>query len=248
MKIAYTKNEISELILRDNIGVNSDINLINIEQDEIVKKLSNGLIEAALVDPITYSKLKKNNDVRIIPCSVLFLEDYTNTLGLNITSESSELNKLSLPFKSDYLYQISKLLLAERYHITIMDVPSMGGSEIVVNNELATLDISEDWYESFKLKLPLLFWVVKFDDGKVLVEDYVNLFNSISLTQDEVFSTDDQTRQGRIIRRWDNECEESLDETLELLFYHNLVDELFCSKLYSNDEDVELNDEEVIIK
>ncbi len=248
MKIAYTKNEISELILRDNIGVNSDINLINIEQDEIVKKLSNGLIEAALVDPITYSKLKKNNDVRIIPCSVLFLEDYTNTLGLNITSESSELNKLSLPFKSDYLYQISKLLLAERYQITIMDVPSMGGSEIVVNNELATLDISEDWYESFKLKLPLLFWVVKFDDGKVLVEDYVNLFNSISLTQDEVFSTDDQTRQGRIIRRWDNECEESLDETLELLFYHNLVDELFCSKLYSNDEDVELNDEEVIIK
>jgi len=239
MKIAFTKNQISELLVRDNLGINNDLSLINIEQDEIVKKLSNGLIEAALVDPATYSKLKKNNDVRIVPCSALFFEDYTKTIGLIITESKSELNKLSLPFSSYYIFQVAKLLLAERYHVSIMDVPSIGGSEIVMNNENATLDISEDWYESFKFKLPLLFWVVKYDDGKVLLEDYVNIFNSISLTQDEFFTTEDQTRQGRIIRHWDKECEESLDETLELLFYHNIVAELFCSKLYSNDDEPE---------
>lgn len=239
MKIAYTKNQLSELLIRGNLEINNDLNLINLKQDEIVKKLSNGLIEAALVDPLTYTLLKKNNDVRIIPGSVLFIEDFAKVIGINISNNSSEINKLSLPFESDYIYQISKILLAERYHISIMDVPAIGGSEVIINEEDAILDISEDWYESFKIKLPLLFWVVKYDDGKVLLEDYINLFNSISLTQDEFFTSDDQTRQGRIIRQWDKECEESLDETLELLFYHNIASELFCSKLYTNDDEPE---------
>jgi hypothetical protein len=236
MRFGFTNNPISDLLLRENISSNEDFQLVNLKQTEIEEKIRNGLLDGGLVDPITYSNLKKNVDVRIIPTTCLFLEDYSDTFGLKITNSHKELNKLSLNFESEYLYNISKILLNERYEIDIMNVPSNGGSEIVYDNSQATLDISEDWYESFKYALPMLFWVVKYEDGKVPVEDYINLFNAISISENEVKSTPDNTRMGRIIRNWETICENSLDETLELLYYNNLVNELQCSKIFINDD------------
>ncbi len=236
MKIGYTKNLISDLLLKENLTKTQDVELINLSQDDIITKIRNGILEGGLIDPVTYAKLKKDVDVRIIPTTCLFLEDFTNIIGLNITSNYKDLNKLSIPFESEYLFDISKIILNERYEIDLINVPSVGGSEIVFSHPEAILDISEDWFESFKFGLPMLFWVVKYEDGKVLVEDYINIFNTLTISSNEDIINNDNTRHGRITRNWDSECEKYLDETLELLFYNNLVKELHCSKIYSNEE------------
>lgn len=236
MKIAVTKNQISDLILRDFHTQNLEFQFKELTQDEIAKQFKNGLIDIALIDPLTYAKVVKNIDIRIIPGNVLFLEDYTKKIGINIASRESKNNKLSLPLESEYLYQISKLLLTERYHLSLMDVPATGGSEITFDTETTMLDLSEDWYESFRFALPLLFWVVKYEEGKTPVEDLVNIVNSFSLSLNEEIYSDDNTRQGRILRNWNSECENALDETLELLFYHNITSEIFSAKVYENEE------------
>ena len=236
MKIAYSSNELSELLIRkENQQVNQDILIL--QESEIEKLLVNGKIKIALVNPLMYGRIRQKKDVRILPINSLMLEDFTNILSLNISHNIKEHNKLKAIVENEYLICIAKILLAERYNIQVKEISSFEGSELKLNDSNATLDISEDWFESFKHLLPIYFWVVALDEDLLQIEEYHNLIKPLCYPNDEYIQSSDGLREGRIIRNWVSESEDSIDNTLDILFYHNYLENMMDSKIY-NLEDI----------
>lgn len=242
MNIAYTKNELTDLIISiDDNKINQ--NIIDKSQNEIEKNILNENIELALVDPLTYVNIKKKKDIRVIPFRPIFLEDYSEVFGLDIANTPSEQKKLLMPLENQYLFNITKIILSERYNINLNEISKDKGNKLSLFNSETMLDISEDWYESFKIRLPLYFWVALVKDEVYELTHFELIISSITKSDDTYVSTEDKTREGQIVRTWDAECENSLDNTLELLFYHNVVPEIHACKLYDmNDIIQERND------
>lgn len=242
MNIAYTKNELTDLLISIDSN-NISENIINKTQIEIEKNILNENIELALIDPLTFVNIKKKKDIRVIPFRPIFLEDYCEVFGLDIAHTPSEQKKLLMPLENQYLFSIIKIILSERYNITLNDISKDSGNILSLFNNETMLDLSEDWYESFKIRLPLYFWVALVKDEVYELTHFESIISSITKSDNTYISTEDKTREGQIVRTWDSECENSLDNTLELLFYHNLVPEIHACKLYDmNDIIQERND------
>lgn len=242
MNIAYTKNELTDLIISiDDNKINQ--NIIDKSQNEIEKNILNENIELALVDPLTYVNIKKKKDIRVIPFRPIFLEDYSEVFGLDIANTPSEQKKLLMPLENQYLFNITKIILSERYNINLNEISKDKGNKLSLFNSETMLDISEDWYESFKIRLPLYFWVALVKDELYELTHFESIISLLTTIDNTYVSTEDKTREGQIVRTWDAECENSLDNTLELLFYHNVVPEIHACKLYDmNDIIQERND------
>lgn len=237
MKIAYTNDIFSDLIIDKNSLELK--NLLKLQQNQIEDNILNEKIDLALVNPMTYIQIKKKKDVRVIPFSPLFLDDYTNIASLNITRNSKEQKKLSNSIDNDYIFNISRILMSERYQIQVMNTPISGGSEIVYNSDNSMLDISEDWKDSFKISLPIYFWVAVIKEEIQPLETYLNIIKSIAIQQNSYISNEDKSREGLIVREWSEECESSLDNLYEVLFYHNIADEIHASKIYNEVDIIE---------
>src|SRR5690606_37960920 len=108
-----------------------------------------------------------------------------------------------------------------------------GGSELKLFDINSTLDLSEDWFESFKIKLPIYFWVVIVDEENLTLEEYQDITNNFCFKNDETITSSNNEREGRIIRNWEEDAEDVLDNTLEVLFYHNVAEEIHACKIYN---------------
>lgn len=240
MKIAYLDNKVSELLI-DKKKIANSKEIIGLNENEIEIQILNGNLKLALIDPLIYSKLKKKKDLRVIPQNPLFFEDFTNTFSINITHNHKDLDKLSSHIDSSYIYNIAKIVLSERYDISISSKPSSGGSELKLFESNSTLDLSEDWFESFKIKLPIYFWVVIVDEENLTLEEYQDITNNICFKNDEIITSSNNEREGRIVRNWEEDAEDALDNTLEVLFYQNATEEIHACKIYNLQDILEEN-------
>ncbi|HOQ48636.1 MAG TPA: hypothetical protein PLV01_02265, partial [Candidatus Kapabacteria bacterium] len=87
---------------------------------------------------------------------------------------------------------------------------------------------------------PIAFWVTS---GEIENADMIELTNSIKdklLTNYETINenaerTKYQQRSGEIIWKWSEEIENALDKTMDLLFYHQIINDIPDTKILGRD-------------
>ena len=147
-----------------------------------------------------------------------------------------------------YLKSIIQLLLAEKF-----DIHTKISSDKVSKDEVDayiscfaeqagefSIDISEEWFDAFEFPLPIAFWVTS---GEIENADMIELTNSIKdklLTNYETINenaerTKYQQRSGEIIWKWSEEIENALDKTMDLLFYHQIINDIPDTKILGRD-------------
>lgn len=228
----FAKADREELIITDETGVAS--------------KLADGSADIALMDPISYLRAFKKTDLRILPATVVAAAGYTELINLSFKQNLKTFSKLSTSFVSEYLIRISMITLSERYSMeceintTTNDdtdaVLTMYGEPIGDNS----LDITEDWFDSFEFPLPIAFWAVRADFDATDAIDLVKSIADDDLIPIEPINelTDSTTysaRGGEIFWQWDDRLESALDEVFEMLYYYGYSSEIYEAKIFGRD-------------
>lgn len=228
IKISYPKNEISSLVIKENNSEIKNSKLFPVEENQVLKLIENGSVDLALLTVDQYAKIASETDFRAIPHSCVNLSGMSGSLALfadNFTELKSFKNNTSIEFLSIVL----KLVYKERYKIDLKesDKPDI---ELKISNELGIFDLAEDWFDTFKLGLPVYIWCAKYEDGELGLEKINEALSEITDLSEEYINKDG--REGLIQKKWSSEIEKNIDELLELMFYQGLADEIYSVKIY----------------
>ncbi len=102
------------------------------------------------------------------------------------------------------------------------------------------MDVSEDWFETFDIPLPIGFWVVRNEEEPANVMEFTKKFalddlpEEIEIKPHAGHNQYDIDRQGFILTRWNDESKSALEQTLEFLYYHRLLPELPAVKIFQS--------------
>lgn len=234
-------------------NINNDVDILMFDEKKCIELISNKRVEAAILSPFGYSKDVALSDYRIIPGPILALKGYTGYSSVYFRNEISNIFKTYIDNPDDFISIASKIIFSEKYDIIIepqafkneIDT-QIADSDIIISTRKShekkpVLDISEDWYDTFEIPLILGFWVVNSDLEGV---DFFSLVNSLAsselkseeliiekLSEEEVR----ESRKGSIIRKWNEEIEYALDETIKLLYYHQYIKDIAAVKILGRD-------------
>ncbi|HOM04580.1 MAG TPA: hypothetical protein PLU67_03695 [Candidatus Kapabacteria bacterium] len=244
-KIAVIENKLFEP-LYNNIG--SDGFLIKTTEEKAADLLQSNQVEIALLTPTALARISKKGDWRIIPSTALATKGYAELLTLSFKQNLNSIDSIYFEDANYYLKSIIQLLLAEKF-----DIHTKISSDKVSKDEVDayiscfaeqagefSIDISEEWFDAFEFPLPIAFWVTS---GEIENADMIELTNSIKdklLTNYETINenaerTKYQQRSGEIIWKWSEEIENALDKTMDLLFYHQIINDIPDTKILGRD-------------
>lgn len=199
----------------------------------------------ALLSPLGYGLGVKSADYRIIPTYTAGLVSYTGKASLYFNSGLTTLDKIGSNNPEDFMMIIGQILLSERYEIDAVTEFAKGSTEELLkkyssvmaygsSENTNSMDISEDWFESFEIPLILGFWVARNEEEPEDVVELTKLFAVDDLPEEiEIFAENE--REGKILTKWNSEIKLSLEQTLELLYYHKLLPEIPAVKIYGMD-------------
>ena len=247
--IVYHKNPLSELLVNESSNI-KDVRVLNVSQDDPVKLLKNNRVDIALINLLEYGLLQRTGDFRILPHSSLLLFDYTKLLGIRFKDNLNEIKTVGSDFNDPYLFAIGKIVFSERYSINFDDLEINNEDPdilLTLNSNDATNDLSEDWFDTLKLPLPIYVWVCRAESEKFTIEEAKEMINSISNFEEIQRVSEDGIRSGKIIKDWADDVEKAFDDTLEHLFYHGLLPEIYATKAFGvNTEEDEDNQDTAI--
>jgi hypothetical protein len=237
IKIAFDVNFLTSLL------INPDVNFPNEDFPDVynikspnggpLKYLLNNRCDIALLNIIDYGLAQKDSDVRIIKGPALCLKGNCGIIGLNFKSGVSEIKSIGEKNLPNILHKITSILLSERYNIESKSLEIKNDADVNIINGEATLDLSEDWADSFAQNLPLYFWCSKSEELSIPGEEAVELLNVLCQTNSEFVENNDDN-SGEIIRTWNKELEHDTDEALEIFYYHGILPEIYASKFYGD--------------
>ncbi|MDX9790702.1 MAG: MqnA/MqnD/SBP family protein [Candidatus Kapabacteria bacterium] len=234
----------------ENVCKERNFELIRIDEKTCIEHTLLNRASLTLMSPYGYGLGVKNADFRIIPTHTAGIVGYSAKASLYFKSGLSTIDKIACPNPDDFMMKIGKILLSERYDIHAEFEKAKGtAAELLESNavvmdygndrSLSSMDISEDWFETFEIPLLLGVWVARNEEEPKEVEELTRLFTSEILPDESaIFNSDDDTpeeRQGRILTRWTDETKSALSQTLELLYYHRLLPEIPAIKIYGID-------------
>lgn len=254
-KIAVPNNKIYKRLFSGTIPVTEDytVQLIEVEEKSVFDLFMANKVDIALLDPLSYAKAALKTDVRIIigPCISTF--DYTGLATFFFKQGLQEIEKCGSDTATDYLMLISKILLSEKYGMELSLVQDKSGKDELLekyNSALvwleshgldAGLDISEEWFDFYETPLPLAFWVCRMSEEYQIYEKIVNEISGLEgIIEEPVIEIglediENPLRRGRLVYQWDNELEEALAAILELLYFHQLTNEVSDVKILGRD-------------
>jgi hypothetical protein len=163
-----------------------------------------------------------------------------------------QLRTCGSPTPEDFLMVLGRILFMERYETELEFSKSTGQlDEILQKADSAmvwekgepgadSLDISELWTDSYEIPLIMGFWVCPAEDFHPNVVEFIHKLwdSSLPLEQEVIESNmpdDGSAREGFILRKWNDDIEGALDKTIDLLFYHQLINELEAVKVLGRD-------------
>lgn len=226
--ISYSKNPITELLV--NEVKSKDFNIIKSKEEDNYKFLKNNNVNIALLDLLQFANLSKEVDVRIVPHSCIAFEGMSGLLGLEI--DSNKIESFSNKTTINYLDDIVKILIKEKYKSEIVKNQTKGDLVLNFDSKNTSFDLSEDWKDTFNTSLPIYVWCVRYDDAQYELEELNQILDNITNNVNQNYDFGDGFRSGKIHLKWDPIIEKDIDDTLELLFYQNATSELFSAKLY----------------
>lgn len=156
-----------------------------------IETINNNDFDLALVSPLIYSVISKKNDYRIIKAKVLAIEDFSNTVIVNITPNKNKLETIFFEELNEFIIVATKLVFSERYGVTPTLVGNAEKADIIVTcnqnkyPDYIKLDLTEDWFDTFEIPLVIGFWVVensKYDDNTINI---INNFSNKNLIAKE---------------------------------------------------------------
>lgn len=253
IKIAVPDNPVYSDIVFNLDGADKDeVILFRVPEHKCSELLFDNRVDAAFISPMAYGKPGSSGNFRIVPGPVLAFGGYSGKASIYFRPGAAQLNSCSSPNPDDYLIVLGKLLLMERYDIEL-SIDKMNGTKeellrkadsVMLWEQGApgsdSLDISELWSDSFEIPLILGFWVCPAEDFHPAVTDTVKrIWNSSLKTEEPVIeittSPDIAPRDGFILRQWNDELESALEKTIDLLFYHQLINEIEEVKFLGRD-------------
>lgn len=227
------------------------IKLITLPEGEIAKYMINNHVDAALMNPISYGKCVLKSDFRIVSGPALAAYGFTGMASIYFNSGLKSIEKYSSEFPDDFLFIISDILLKENYNIHADLGKSAGTIEQQLENSDAVfakkesslneraMDITEEWSLAFDMPLPIAFWAVRNEEGPENIESIINDFASSELIDEEDIQDvlpdgmdPDMQRSGILFWKWSDEIKNSLDQTMQLLYFHQYLPEIPAAKIY----------------
>ncbi len=262
MKIIISNNSLLKPLYKNIPAESSPLILSDIKCIEELKKKDFSL---ALVSPLIFSMIIGEEDLRIVPTKVLVIEDYSNSVTIRIKNNRERLEKIYFDNLNEYIIIVTKLVLAERFNISPVLSNSIDEADLVVNCNISnnnnnnnnnleknkikskngddtfTIDLTEDWYDTFEVPLVVGFWIVNAEN--VLSDTADNLTNSFAdeELQDKeliISKNDEYQRFGYKYWVWNEKFETALEEIFDTLYYYNyaphIADIKILNKKYEN--------------
>ncbi|MEJ5245442.1 MAG: hypothetical protein WHV28_07020 [Bacteroidota bacterium] len=244
-KIAVIENKLFEPLYH-NIG--SDGVIIKTTEEKAAELLQSNQVDIALLTPTALAKISRKGDWRIIPSTVLATKGYAELLTLSFKQNLNSIDSIYFEDANYYLKSIIQLLLAEKFDIhTKISSGKVNIEEVdayisyfAENAGDFSIDISEEWFDAFEFPLPIAFWVTS---GEIENADMLEITDNIKdnlLSNKETINENTDTakyqeRSGEIIWKWSEEIESALDKTMDLLFYHQIIDDIPDTKILGRD-------------
>lgn len=213
---------------------------------ECAKLLMNHLVDAALISPLHYGLAATTVDYRIVPTTGLFLSGYTGVASVYFTPNLAEITRCVSASPDDFVITAGRILLAERYglHPEFTGVDSAAvyeefmkaGCAIGYEGQIPaepSLDVSEDWLDSFEVPLPLALWVCRQDDD--IPSELPNILRGLATpdlpaeqpVEEHICDNPDHhhepERFGTIQWQWMPDSVEALESVFDIMFYHQLL-------------------------
>ncbi len=226
---------------------NHNLDLISINEKICTEHTLQNRSSLSLISPLAYGLGVRKADFRIIPTYAVGIIGYSGKSSLYFRQGLSTFDKIGVKDKDDYFSVIGKILLHERYDIEAELENTNQVLPDILNNYSAcildgcddnyhNMDITEDWFETYEIPLPVGIWVVRNQEEPDDVIELTNKFAMDDLPEEfESNHHSDHEREGRIMTRWSSDMHNALEQTLELLYYHRLIPELPAVKIYGRD-------------
>lgn len=258
IKIAIPDNPFYTPLLKNTEAVEKKygVKFYKVSEQQCGELLLANSVEMSLLTPLGYGMAVAQADYRVVTGPVAILHSYTETAAIYFKENAGEIAKAASKTPDDFMMQAALFILAEKYdlHPTLekknapvpdllkeYDAAFAWGTD---ENAPVALDISEDWFDTFEIPLPLAFWTYRLDDPEQPDE---HLQEIIAELADENLQAEQwigeklndgaafDARAGKIQWKWDNETEEAISEALQLLYLHLKIKEIPAVKIFGRD-------------
>jgi len=230
-----------------------DCEVFTLPEKQIAELFNKNRLDLAVLTPIGYSFGVKNSDYRILPEKVFGAKGFTGLISYFFRKGLGNVKTCSIPSEDEYLSQISKIIIHERYGLFPNFIPNPETnvdklledyhSALVIKslkNSYHGLDITEDWLDMFSYPLPILFWVAKNEEVPNNSSEIINaFFDDEKFNETDIYARhpkeDEDFRIGNYIYNWTDDFDDALHFTLELLYMHKLIDVIPAIKVHGRD-------------
>jgi len=228
-----------------NIVNDANYKISELTELKCIDEINSNNFDLALVSPLIYSVISKNNDERIITSNVLVIEDFSGELTLNIVPNKSKLTTIFFEELNEFIIVATKLLLSERYGIEPQLVGNATDADMILSrdnekyNDYIKLDLTEDWFDTFEIPLILGFWIVGNEKFNIDTVDKINSFFDKNILETEkiishnidVNNENSFERIGYRYWNWNERFVEVLEKTFDLLFYRKFASHIADIKI-----------------
>lgn len=215
-------------------------------ENECAALLKNHRADAALISPLHYGIAATEVDYRLVPATGIFLEGYTDIASIWLKSGLSQFPRFVSSAPDDFIVTVGRVLLAERYGLRpecIYASADMLSSEFLREGcaigyrgdivAIPSLDITEDWLDSFETSLPVAVWTCRQDDD--IPNDLPDIIRGLAIEDiavdipmvEHICGDSDYKREvlrsGIIYRQWKDSSIEDFETVLDLLYYHQYL-------------------------
>ncbi len=236
----------------DKIKKEYGVEFFVVPEDKIGEFFANNRFDLALLSPKDYAMGIGKADYRIVEGPCMASEAYTKLASVYFNPNLADIATIGSPTPDNFLIQIARLLLAERYDMhpniskhdtNVAESLAKYDAVIALNSDSkieAALDISEEWYINSSSPLPLAFWVCRNveapENTKEIVKKIAADFYQTEVIIHEHSEDESLVREGRILKTWNEEIAQSLVEVIELLYYHQYIPEIGDVKMYGDED------------
>lgn len=237
----------------ERICAERNIRLLQGNEQECGEWLTRHTAELALVTPMVYARLALKTDVRIVPAPALLLEGLTYFASVYLNPNTDEITTCASPNPNDFVIQMGLAVLSEKFDLPLRleHIPNSSPEESLRSFDAVidygfnrsaevVLDVSDEWTDYWEVPLPLAFWVCRPEEVPDDILDIVHAFSDTTLLEERIIVEEEHNsvnagRSGKIFAAWNDEVEEIIERTIELLFYLQYVPAIAATKVWQRD-------------
>ncbi len=252
-KIAVPDNRVYEPLFRNKeISGSYNMQLYQVEEKKLREAMLNNRFDGALMSPLGYGLGVEDADYRIIPGPALAVQGWSEMASIYFRKGLKTISKVKAPSPDDFIMIIGKLLLAENFNMEPDVIRKNGETNELLKEADAVmtwekdfhveslLDITEEWFMAFELPLPLAFWVCREEEVPKNFEKFIHEVkaNDLLKREDIVYEAKDEEfhrREGTILWEWNDDVEHALNQSIQFLYFHQLVPEIGAVKVLGRD-------------